>query len=216
MQKYGLHLLSIFPVQIMRSFGEWLTVPLMNRILVGNLPLSLVRKSRLVDFAAANGQFMLFNAEIYKKHWFHEEFRNEKVEDIRIIRMMKKQRNSVSVLLSAGQISCRMYQGYRDGVDGFSKNIHAFFGKNWLILLLFIILTTLGPFSVWLAFSFKTMLVYLAALSIFSVLISGQSRQSVWKNLILMPFQQCSVVIISIIAAYRQFTGRFSWKGRKI
>jgi chlorobactene glucosyltransferase len=216
MKKDDLSLFSIFPEQIMKSFGEWLTVPLMNRILVGNLPLILVRKSKLVDFAAANGQFMMFKAETYKQHWFHEWFKDERVEDIRIIRMMKALEYPVHTLLSGGQVSCRMYHGYREGLTGFSKNIHAFFGKNWLILFLYNLLSTLGLFSVWISFSFKAMLIYLAALFIFSFLVSVQSRQSIWKNILLMPFQHFSVVLISLLAAYRQMTGGLYWKGRRI
>ncbi|MBW6460685.1 MAG: glycosyltransferase, partial [Bacteroidales bacterium] len=50
LQKYNLALLSLFPVQVMKSFGEWLTIPLMNRILLGNLPLLFIRKTSLPDF----------------------------------------------------------------------------------------------------------------------------------------------------------------------
>ena len=216
MERHHLKLLSIFPVQEMRSPGEWFTVPLMNRILAGNLPLILVKESRMVDFAAANGQFMMFRSETYRKHWFHEQFRNERVEDIMIVRMMKKLQYRVHVLLSGGQVSCRMYHNYRDGIEGFSKNIHAFFGKNWLILFLYNLLSTFGLISVWIAFSTRAMLFYLSALVIFSIVISVQSRQPVLKNIVLMPVQQFSVFLVSIIAVYRQVTGNFSWKGRKI
>ncbi len=216
MEKHDLSLLSIFPVQIMKSFGEWLTVPLMNRILTGNLPLFLVRKSRLPDFAAANGQFMLFKAEIYRKHWFHEEFRKEKVEDIRIIRKMKKLNYKVSTLLSSGQISCRMYTGYREGLVGFSKNIHAFFGSNWLILFLFIIITTLGPFAVWFTFPVQIFIIFMLTLYLTMFVISIQSRQSSIINLLLFPFQQITTVITSILAAYRNISGKMQWKGRNI
>lgn len=216
MEKNHLDLLSLFPVQEMRSPGEWFTVPLMNRILAGNLPLILVKKSRMVDFAAANGQFMMFKSDTYRKHWFHEQFRHERVEDIMIARMMKKERYRVHVLLSKGQVTCRMYHNYREGIEGFSKNIHAFFGKKWILLFLYNLMTTLGLLSVWIAFSYKAMLIYLAALVIFSILISVQSRQPVFKNIILMPVQQFSVILVSILAAYRQITGGFFWKGRKI
>ncbi len=75
----------------------------------------LIRKSRLPDFAAANGQFMMFKAEAYKRHWFHKKVNDEKVEDIRIIRLMKLSKYKVQTLLSAGQVSCRMYSGFAEG-----------------------------------------------------------------------------------------------------
>jgi glycosyltransferase involved in cell wall biosynthesis len=216
MEKFDLQLLSVFPVQIMKTLGEWLTVPLMNRILLGNLPLILVHIARLQDFAAANGQFMLFNAKTYKKHWFHELVKNEKVEDIRIIRILKGLKYKVQTLLSGGQIECRMYRGFGEGLEGFSKNIHAFFGKNWLILLLYVFLTTIGPLAVWLSISPAVFFSYLAGTVIFRTLVSAQSRQSVWINLVLMPLQQLTLIVISGMAAYRHFSGNLYWKGRRI
>lgn len=216
MEKHDLDLLSLFPVQKMRGPGEWLTVPLMNRILLGNLPLILVRLSSLPAFSAANGQFMLFKSDIYKKHWLHKQVNNEKVEDIRISRNMKKMNYRVQTLLSGGQISCRMYKGFGEGLEGFAKNIHAFFGKNWLILLLYILLTTLGPLAVWISFSLSASIIYLAAAVIFRLLVSVQSLQSWWINTLLMPLQQITLIIISVLAAYSHFTGTLYWKGRKI
>lgn len=63
---YHLDLLSVFPSQRMTSWGEKLTVPLMNWILLSMLPLVLVRKSKRNSLAAANGQFMMFPASSYR------------------------------------------------------------------------------------------------------------------------------------------------------
>jgi glycosyltransferase involved in cell wall biosynthesis len=216
MEKHDLDLLSLFPVQKMKTRGEWLTVPLMNRILLGNLPLMLIRLSRLPYLAAANGQFMLFKADTYKRNLFHEKVNVERVEDIRIMQLLKSLNYRGQTLLSSGQISCRMYSGYADALAGFAKNVHAFFGNKWLILFIYITLTTLGPFAVWISISFPALILYLAAAVIFRFLVSVQSRQSWWLNAILMPLQQISLIIISVMAAYRQATGSLTWKGRKI
>jgi len=216
MKKHDLDLLSLFPVQKMKTWGEWFTVPLMNRILLGNLPLMLIRLIRLPGFAAANGQFMLFKAETYKKHWFHRKVSDERVEDIQIMRLVKSLHYRGQTLLSGGQVSCRMYKGFGESISGFSKNIHAFFGKNWLILLFYIFLTTIGPFAVWAAFSLKSSIIYIAAMIMFRILVSVQSRQAWWINIMLMPLQQVSLIIISAMAAYRQATDRIFWKGRRV
>ncbi len=209
-------LLSIFPVQEMKSIGEWLTVPLMNRILLGNLPLVLVRRSAMPSFSAANGQFMMFEARVYRQHNYHELFRSERVEDIRIIRYMKRQRYSVQTLVSDGTVRCRMYSGFLEAINGFSKNIHAFFGSNWLILFLFIIITTLGPFAVWFTFPVQIFIIFMLTLYLTMFVISIQSRQSSIINLLLFPFQQITTVITSILAAYRNISGKMFWKGRNI
>ncbi|MBP7678895.1 MAG: glycosyltransferase family 2 protein [Bacteroidales bacterium] len=216
MEQHQLALLSIFPVQMMNSTGEWLTVPLVNRILVANLPLCLVNRSYIQAFSAANGQFMMFKADVYRLHRFHERFRDEKVEDIRIIRFMKSLRLPVRTLLSDGQIKCRMYRGFGDSMNGFAKNIHAFFGRNWLILFVYVILTTTGPFATWNTFGFTGLIFYLAGLILFSILVSLQSKQPVWRNLLLMPFQQVTIVMIAFLAAFRHSTGTLKWKGRRV
>ena len=216
MQRHKLSLFSMFPVQIMKTWGEWMAVPLMNRILIGNLPMIMAVKSSISAFAAANGQFMMFDADVYRKNRFHYKFRDERVEDIRIARHMKGLGYRIHTLLSGGQISCRMYRNYREGLAGFSKNIHAFFGNSWLILILYNLLTGLGPFAVLFALSFKSMMVYLFLLILLNIMISVQSRQTVHKNLILMPFQQFSVLLISLKGVHRQLTGRQFWKGRKV
>jgi len=216
MEKHNLDLLSLFPVQQMKTWGERLTVPLMNRILLGNLPLMLIRLIRLPDIAAANGQFMLFKSETYKRHWFHKKVNDKRVEDIRIMRLLKSLNFRGQTLLSGGQVSCRMYAGYSEGINGFAKNVHAFFGNNWLILFIYIILTTFGLFAVWVSISFPVMILYLSGLIILRIIISAQSRQSWWLNVILMPFQQVTLILISIMAAYRQITGKLYWKGRRV
>lgn len=214
--RHNLALLSLFPVQRMKTLGEWLTVPLMNRILVGNLPLLLVRKTKMPDFAAANGQFMLFDAAVYKRHWFHRQVSNEKVEDIRIMRLIKKLGYRGQVLLSGGQASCRMYRGFGGAVNGFARNIHAFFGRNWLVLSLYLALTTLGPMAAWLALPFPLFFAYMGGIILFRTAVSVQSRQSWWRNILLIPLQQMALLTISFLAAYRQAKGGLLWKGRPV
>jgi glycosyltransferase involved in cell wall biosynthesis len=216
MKKWDLELLSLFPVQKMKNLGEWLTVPIMNQILIGNLPMILIRRSQIPDFAAANGQFMLFRAETYKNSWFHKELRDEKVEDIEIIRRMKRMKLNVHTLLSGGQIMCRMYTSYGEALSGFAKNVHAFFGSNWLLLFFYVILTSIGPFAVWVALPLPALFIYLAGVIVFRIMAALLSRQSWWLNCILMPFQQASLVIIAVLAAYHQVTGKLTWKGRRI
>ncbi len=121
-KKYSLQLFSIFPRQRMHSFGEKITVPLMNWILLSLLPLYLIRTSSRKSLAAANGQFMLFDAKTYHKHYFHEMLKGHKVEDIAILKKMKAIGYSCHTVASNGQIECRMYKGFKDAAQGFPKN----------------------------------------------------------------------------------------------
>jgi chlorobactene glucosyltransferase len=211
-----LNLLSLFPVQTMGSMSEKITVPLINWVLLSLLPLRLISRSRHPSLAAANGQFMLFDAQIYRRQRFHEHLRTERVEDINIIRMMKNMGYRCQTLLSNGQVSCRMYENYTQAIDGFSKNVNAYFGNNWMLLLLFALLSTFGVFFTFLAMPFWVTAAYLVGVVSLRAIISFMSKQPVLMNILLMPVQQFSFWLIIFRGGYKYFTRSMVWKDRPI
>ncbi len=145
-RKKALKLVSVFPVQEMHSKGEWMSVPLMNYILLSLLALPLVRISRFSSISAANGQCMFFEAQTYHRLKPHEIVQSNKVEDIQIARLYKKSRLKIACLASVRDISCRMYRGLDEAIQGFSKNMLAFFGNSFILALLFWIINSFGWF----------------------------------------------------------------------
>jgi glycosyltransferase involved in cell wall biosynthesis len=133
-------LLSVFPRQIMKTKGERQTVPVMNWILLSMLPLVAVRLPWFSSLAAANGQFMLFEASTYRQHEWHLQVWNQNVDDIIIARTMKRQGQSIVVLTGDEDVLCRMYSTRKEAVQGFGRNMHHFFGGHRLWMALFVIL----------------------------------------------------------------------------
>lgn len=215
-RKYNLGLLSIFPRQIMDTLGEQMSVPIMNRILLALLPLVLVRISPWRSFSAANGQFMLFDADIYNKVQPHRECKSFKAEDIAICRYYKKRKIKVSTLLGDNGIQCRMYQSLKDAVNGFSKNIFAFFGNSIPVTLLYALCTTLAPFVLLCIFGFRGLLVYLVLMIVMQVFMSLASRQNIFLNIMLLPLQQFVFLWIVFSAISKSITKSLEWKGRNI
>lgn len=209
-------LVSIFPMQRIISAGEWATVPNMNYILVSLLPLVLVRKTRFSSLAAANGQFMLFRKDAYKKYLPHEMLKNNKVEDILTARFFKKQGLAVSCLLGDERISCRMYTGFQDSLNGFSKNVAEFFGGSYFLTVVFWLITTFGFLPVLLAFPPGIFIAYLAMYLMTRVLISVSARQDAFKNLIWVLPLQLSMGLFIVKSLTIRFTKKYVWKGRKI
>lgn len=215
-KKHHLALLSIFPQQVMKSIGERITVPLMNWILVSFLPLVLTRASSWPSFAAANGQFMLFDATIYRRHQFHEAVKHHKVEDILIFRMMKQKGMKVQTLLSNGLIWCRMYSGFQDAVHGFSKNVFEFFGGSKVGGLAFALITSFGFIPVWMVWGYPGVLLYFAAALMLRLLVALSSRQSLLYTVILAPLQQLAFLVVISVALYNTFRKKTRWKGRLV
>lgn len=215
-KKHQLSLLSIFPQQIMGSLAERVTVPLMNWILVSMLPLFLTRHSSWSSFSAANGQFMMFDAGIYRQHRFHELVRKEKVEDIVIFRLMKRQGLRVQTLLSNGKVQCRMYGSFREAVQGFSKNVFEFFGGSMAAGFAFALITTLGFVPVWMVWGRFAALGYFVAALIIRALVALASRQPVLQNILLSPLQQMAFWVVILVATYNRVFRRTRWKGRRV
>ncbi len=215
-QKYKLGLLSIFPMQIMKTLGEEITVPNMNYILLSLLPLVLVRKTNFTSIAAANGQFMLFQSEIYRKFQPHEKMRTSKVEDIKIARYFKKSKIKVACLTGNSSITCHMYNGFSEAIYGFSKNVIQFFGGSFVMAILFWLVTSLGFIAVLFSFSTLLFLLYLSVVGLTRIFISIVSKQSVFRNLLLAIPQQITMGIFILQAIVNSFKKQYTWKERSI
>ncbi len=215
-QKHKLDLLSIFPQQIMKTWGEKVSVPVMNWVLVSLLPLILTRKSTWPAFAAANGQHMLFKGNTYRKHQFHKLFRAKAVEDIAIARYMKQKMLRIHTLLSNGQIKCRMYNSLNEALQGFSKNVLAFFGNNLPTAIIIVLVTTLGVVPIYLSLGLDIALIFLLFTLIIRIVAAYISRQNVLNILITAPVQQVVFCIMVTVAIHKRLTRKNIWKGRII
>jgi glycosyltransferase involved in cell wall biosynthesis len=213
---HNLQLASIFPKQMMFSQGEKLSVPLMHFILLSLLPLMLVRKSKFVSISAANGQCMMFESGSYHKILPHLLLKAEKVEDIRIARLYKSHHQQIACLTGETGIQCRMYSGFGQAVNGFSKNIKAFFGNSFLLAVIFWLITTFGPFFVLFLLPLPVGIIGILIWLLTRVFISLQSRQRIFTNLMYLIPQQISLGWIILNALLAKFTKSLVWKGRNI
>ncbi len=214
--KYRLHLCSLFPVQRMCTTGERLIVPLMNRILLSLLPLVLTRISRRIALSAANGQAMLFMANTYHRFQFHQAVKEYPVEDIRIFKMMKQLRLKSHTLLSGGQVSCRMYHGFQEALQGFSKNVFAFFGNSVILAILFATSTAFGLLPVLFSGNLILVSAWLILTTWILVVVALLSRQSILWNLLMAIPQQGAFILLIIRALRYRIFGGYQWKGRVI
>jgi glycosyltransferase involved in cell wall biosynthesis len=216
LKKHKLSLVSVFPKQLMKTRGEWLTVPIMNYILLSLLPLILVRKSGFASLAAANGQFMLFDAKTYRKYHPHKLLKNSKVEDISIARFLKRKREKIACLVTTGSVECRMYTSYTDAVNGFSKNVISYFGNSFLVASAFWLITSLGFIGIWMGLGIKALLLYFLVILLVKSIVSLISEQNLARNLLYLLPQQLVLGIIIYRAFSNTINKQFEWKERKI
>lgn len=216
-RKNQLGLLSVFPKQTMCTFGEKITVPIMNFILLTLLPLILVRKlTWFSSVSAANGQFMLFHADTYRHLQPHKRVYNQRAEDIEIARLLKKNKIRIACATGDKEISCRMYRGFSEAISGFTKNIRAFFFHSYFFMLLFWFVTTFGFIFILITRSIAELIFYIAALLLIRILTSVVSRQSVVGNIICSGIQQLCFGWIILKSIISQSKKQMLWKGRYI
>jgi chlorobactene glucosyltransferase len=210
-------LLSCFPRQIIKSFGEWLVVPLMNWILLSLLPLKLVYSSNHPSLSAANGQFMLFKRKDYEDIKGHEAVKMALVEDVAFCVKLKKAGKKVMTTITQTAVWCRMYHGLKESIGGFTKNFFPGFNMPKSVFILFI-LTLFYIFFVPFVLVFYNIdyLVNIAVILLIRAVISFSSGQNVLANLLLHPFQMISMMIVGVSSITAFSKGRISWKGRRI
>lgn len=217
MTRKRLSMLSIFPTQIIRSLGEWLTVPSMKWLLLTFLPLRFVYASKNRSFAAANGQFIMFDRREYRRLGGHEAVKSEIVEDMEFIRIFKEEGQPVMTGIGSDKVFCRMYRSITEGIDGFSKNFFPGFGIPSPLFVSLLALLAFLYFSPFILAWYYPILFTAVALIIFQkLLISLIGRVNIFLNLLLHPLQIIIMVIIGFISIYRSKKKSNVWKGRSV
>ena len=209
-------LISIFPTQVIKSFGEYLIVPLMNWLLLTFLPLRFVYRSKNKSFVAANGQFMLWKKEDYFKIGGHNVVKDKIVEDMELARLAKKNNFKVKTFLGGELVYCRMYNSFQESYSGFQKNFFAGFSINpffFLIMITFLLAVFVSPIVMLPTGSYYFLPVGLIILA--RVSISIVSRQNFIMNIFLHPIQMLFMFWIGILSVIKFKTNNLVWKQRK-
>ncbi|MFC1632507.1 glycosyltransferase, partial [Candidatus Omnitrophota bacterium] len=213
----NLSLLSCFSTQIIFSFSEWITVPLVNWFLLSFIPLRLIYTSRSHRLTAANGQFMMFDAGAYQRIGGHEKIKGALVEDMALGILAKKQGYRMATVLGKDAVTCRMYRTYKEAFIGLTKSFFPgmhFPGPVFILFLVWNILVFLYPF---IAFFYGSE--YLIAIGIIiaqRAIVSWISQQSLIKNILLHPLQMVVLLMVGLASLYRSKTKKIIWKERNV
>jgi chlorobactene glucosyltransferase len=215
--KYELEMISSFPTQIIKSFGEWFVVPLMNFLLLGFLPLKKVYSSSNKLFVAANGQFLFITKSAYEKIGGHLKFKGRVVEDMEIARRVKESGFTLMTFLGEDSITCRMYDGFRPAFFGFSKNFFPGFNISSLIFTFFLTL-------IFIVFLLPFLMIFMNSsfVLVVSIILSGRlfisisSKQNFLINIFLHPLQMITMIAVGVNSVYRTKAKKLKWKGRSI
>lgn len=117
-------LVSAVPRQRMDTLGERLTVPMINFLLLGYLPMPLMRKLPNPSLATACGQLVLFDAQAYAATGGHGAVKAFLHDGVRLAPIVRRAGYRTDLVAGARIATCRMYDGFPAAWAGFSKNAH--------------------------------------------------------------------------------------------
>jgi hypothetical protein len=124
-----LDLVSPYPRQVTATTAERLVQPLLQWSWLTTLPLRLAERSSRPSTAAANGQLLAIDRAAYQRAGGHAAVRNAVLEDLALLRAVKATGGRGGVTDGTDLASCRMYEGWSQLRDGYTKSLWAALGS---------------------------------------------------------------------------------------
>jgi glycosyltransferase involved in cell wall biosynthesis len=220
-EKHNAALLSYSPRQILTGPAQHALMPLIFSELATVYPPAQVNDPNR-RIAAANGQFLLINRAAYFAVGGHKAVGKSVLEDVDLAWNVKHSKRNIRLRYAPDALSTRMYTGFRDMAEGWTKNLallfpHALSLALWRFLDILLLLLPL-------------------TLYVFPYLILWQKAAIVllWLRTLLrfyrrvarsnFPFLDCAISPLAlplfIVLLIRSWIGhkilhRVSWKGRE-
>jgi len=127
---HDLDLVSPWPRPLTGSWAERLVQPLSPWLWATTLPLRLAERSPRPSLAAANGQFLVVREKAYRAAGGHAAVAGEVLEDLALLRAVKRA-GGRGVPVDGSQLAaCRMYDGWPALRDGYAKSLWATVGGS--------------------------------------------------------------------------------------
>lgn len=219
-------LVTGFPKQQMLTWSEKLLVPFFTWASISFTSLWLAYQTRAQALVAAVGQVMLFRRAAYEKIGGHEALGRSIVDDLALARKVKAAGLRWRVVRVSDLVSCRMYHGWREAVDGFTKNLFAAFGFRllpYLFVFLWLAVLFLAPLAVVISSAFGLApaaqpgaLAACIGISMLLWTIPYVETGIPFYLGFLYPFTILANEIVAFRSLLYSLTGRLSWKDRSL
>ena len=218
--------LSIYPRQLMVTFWERMSVPIINIALQGFMPFMLIKKTKGPLICTAIGQFMMFKKEAYEKAGGYESIKGHLVDDIQMSKRVKKAGYKFMVFDGKNTIFCRMYKNLRGVVVGLTKSMYPAFNGNVLALfsltglfsvslLIPFIMLPLGTFVFdWSNAVIRLLIIQVIIILIIKTMLAIRYKQKM-LDILLTPVSMAIIDALIFISFFQAKYGEgLSWKDR--
>jgi hypothetical protein len=218
LRQSGLDLVCPYPRQLAVSPAERLVQPLLQWSWLTTLPLRLAERSARPSLSAGNGQLLVVDRATYVRVGGHAAVRAEVLEDVALVRAVKAAGGSGGLVDGTSIATCRMYDGWPELRDGYSKSLWSAFGSPAGATAAMTLLATayvLPPVAAVLRRSPIGLAGYAAAV-VGRVLVARRTRSKVWPDSLAHPVSIAVLAGLTGRSWWLRSHGRLRWKGRDL
>ncbi len=129
LRESGLDLVSPYPRQEADGVLPRLVQPLLQWSWLTTLPLRIAETSPRESLVAANGQLLVVDAAAYRLAGGHAAVRGEVLDDVALLRAVKRSGGRGVVVDGTEVAACRMYDDGASLVEGYTKSLWSAFGS---------------------------------------------------------------------------------------
>lgn len=210
LEQTGLDLLSPYPRQ-QAPGATGLVQPLLQWSWLTFLPLRLAERSPRPSLSAANGQLLAVRREAYDRAGGHAAVRDAVVEDVELLRAVKRAGGSGGVCDGTALATTRMYDSWHELVEGYGKSL-------WTLPLPTLVLMALlyvVPAVAALRGSRAGMLGYGAGVA-GRVVAARRTGGRALPDALMHPLSVTALCGLAIRSRVLHSRGRLTWKGRNL
>ena len=182
-----------------------LVQPLLQWSWLTFLPVELALRSPRPALSAANGQWLLVTRDAYRRAGGHAAVRDEVVEDVALLRNVKRAGGRGGVVDGTDLATTRMYDSFGDLADGYAKSLHTLSPAVPAVLAGLYVAPLLGRhrLACW-------------ALGVTGRLVAARRTQGSVASAVVHPVSVAALVALDTRSRVLARQGRLSWKGRRL
>lgn len=222
MREAGLDLLSPYPRQAAVTVAERITQPLVVWSWLATLPLRIAETKPYPSMAAAVGQFLVVDARAYRVSGGHTAVAGDVIEDVGVLRTLKRH-GFRGVPADGGAIaSCRMYEGAGEIHSGYTKSLWSAFGSTpgaMVMAGLMIGIYVVPPVAA-IASRDRTTRAFGAlgygAGVLGRWLVARQTGERTWPDVLAHPVSMATFAGLVVDSVRRRRAGTLTWRGRPL
>jgi Glycosyltransferase like family 2 len=215
---HGLDLVSPWPRPLTGGPAERLVQPLSPWLWATTLPLRLAERSPRPSLAAANGQFLVVRRAAYDRAGGHAGVRGEVLEDVALLRAVKRAGGRGVPVDGSALAACRMYEGWPALREGYAKSLWAAVGGSpaaSAAVAAALTAVEVGPALAALRGSRAGLAGYAASVAGRAV-VAARTGGRVWPDALAQPL---SVLLLDVLLARSVLARRrrtLTWRGRRL